>query len=731
MIISSLTIFFRQPLAQLAVFLCVFCVLVPGCTKDTGGGVPVSADFTIQLRIPGNGDSKEVRSAAVAAESSIDPQQLYLLLFREQAGKFEYAAFYTPVTVTAGTVDGATVYSLSLRFPVPDPRDSYRFMVLAGLTDDEFAGAAGPDGSNFKAANGTADPMETIRTGITYAQPGNWPLRPFRSFPMWGESGVFTGTSHTVGSVASFGFRGEALASIDSVADVTITSRTAEAEEAWAISRDGIVPAAGQKGTRIEVKDLFYLTPARRKFLKSPATETAHILTQIERMALANPSVRFRVFTNARASLHLPAQQTAERVFAVMPEEFKDACRPISADAPGLHLEGWVGLPTAARSRADKQFFFVNGRFIRDRVLQHAVKTAYADVLHVQAQPMFVLSLSINPSRVDVNVHPQKSEVRFRDGQLVHSFVSSAIMRAIAHGAGEQAPVSLPGSHPVEPMSVSQPLEIPAQRLVSGSYASSRRFERSSVSNNTPKPLTEQQWLNLYGGSHTVPASVSSNLTASAKNPTASAQPVFADLLAQATAHNQPLGRPIAQIAGIYVLAENSEGLVIVDMHAAHERVTYEKLKATSVGTDITQLLVPTVFKVSDETMALFEEHKEKFAPLGLEVMAAGENSLTLRALPAILARGKFDAADLVTHLLEDFARFGDSALTEQLRNECLATMACHGSVRAHRELTLQEMDALLREMERTDRADQCNHGRPTWTQLTLADLDKLFMRGK
>lgn len=528
-------------------------------------------------------------------------------------------------------------------------------------------------------------------------------------------------------SVASFGFRGEALASIDSVADVTITSRTAEAEEAWAISRDGIVPAAGQKGTRIEVKDLFYLTPARRKFLKSPATETAHILTQIERMALANPSVRFRVFTNGRASLHLSAQPTAERVFAVMPEEFKDACRPISADAPGLHLEGWVGLPTAARSRADKQFFFVNGRFIRDRVLQHAVKTAYADVLHVQAQPMFVLSLSINPSRVDVNVHPQKSEVRFRDGQLVHSFVSSAIMRAIAHGAGEQAPVSLSGSHPNESAPVSQLLVVPAQRPASGSFAASGRFERSSATHNAPKPLSEQQWLNLYGGSHTSPFSKGSNPSPSAEP----SKPVFADLLTQAVAHNQPLGRPIAQIAGTYVLAENSEGLVIVDMHAAHERVTYEKLKATSVGTDITQLLVPTVFKVSDETMALFEEHKEKFAPLGLEVTAAGENSLTLRALPAILARGKFDAADLVTHLLEDFARFGDSALTEQLRNECLATMACHGSVRAHRELTLQEMDALLREMERTDRADQCNHGRPTWTQLTLADLDKLFMRGK
>ena len=208
-------------------------------------------------------------------------------------------------------------------------------------------------------------------------------------------------------------------------------------------------------------------------------------------------------------------------------------------------------------------------------------------------------------------------------------------------------------------------------------------------------------------------------------------EPLFADLMAQASAQTQPLGRPIAQVAGIYVLAENSQGLVIVDMHAAHERVTYEKLKATSVGTDVTQLLVPAVFNVSDETMALFEEHKSKFAELGLEVTASGEHSLALRALPAILARGKFDAADLVTRLLEDFERFGDSQLTEQMRNECLATMACHGSVRAHRELTLQEMDALLRAMERTDRADQCNHGRPTWTQLTLADLDKLFMRGK
>lgn len=546
-------------------------------------------------------------------------------------------------------------------------------------------------------------------------------------------------------SVASFGFRGEALASIDSVADVTITSRTLDAAEAWAISREGVQPAAGTPGTRIEVKDLFYLTPARRKFLKSASTETAHILAQIERMALANPHVRFRVFSNGRASVHFPAQETADRVFAVMPPEFAQAFRPISADAPGLHLEGWVGLPTAARARADKQFFFVNGRFIRDRVLQHAVKTAYADVLHVQAQPMFVLSLSINPTRVDVNVHPQKSEVRFRDSGLVHSFVSSAIMRALAHGAGEQAPVSLTEGHGERAAAPTAPAAMPP---ATGGFAPARSFAPSAsraasyaahTASATPKPLTEQQWLDLYGGAHTRAESASSEpkavaSAAPAAAPEAASTPsagTFADMLTQASAMNQPLGRPIAQIAGIYVLAENSEGLVIVDMHAAHERVTYEKLKASGVGKDITQLLVPAVFNVSDETMALFEEHADKFADFGLEVSAAGEHALMLRALPAILARGKYDADELVTGLLEDFARFGGSNLTEQMRNECLATIACHGSVRAHRELTLEEMDALLRAMERTDRADQCNHGRPTWTQLTLADLDKLFMRGK
>lgn len=527
-------------------------------------------------------------------------------------------------------------------------------------------------------------------------------------------------------SVSSFGFRGEALASIDSVADVTITSRTAEADEAWAISREGIVPAAGDTGTRIEVKDLFYLTPARRKFLKSPATETAHILAQVERMALANQHVRFRVFTNGRASLHFPAQEAPERVFAVMPPEFKNACRPVTADAPGLHLEGWAGLPTAARSRADKQFFFVNGRFIRDRVLQHAVKTAYADVLHVQAQPMFVLSLSINPSRVDVNVHPQKSEVRFRDSQLVHSFVANALMRAIAHAAdGVQAPVSIPENEP----QASPATPAAAAPAFSSTPQSSLRFAAGPAGgfHHRPQPVhvPEQQWLQLYGGAHT---SAQTSPAAPAPMP---AEPVLADMMAQAQAQNQPLGRPIAQIAGIYVLAENAKGLVVVDMHAAHERVTYEKLKASSIGKDVVQLLVPAVFNVSEETMALFEEHKARFAELGLEVTAAGEHALALRALPAILAQGKYDAGELVTHLLEDFSRFGGSALTEQMRNECLATMACHGSVRAHRELTLQEMDALLRAMEHTERADQCNHGRPTWLQLTLADLDKLFMRGK
>lgn len=594
-------------------------------------------------------------------------------------------------------------------------------------------------------------------------------------------------TLNDLESVESFGFRGEALASILSVADMKVTSRTADAATAHSIDRTGVVePAAGNPGTRIEVKDLFYLTPARRKFLKSSATEQSHVLTQIERIALANPDIDFRVFAAGKPVLNLPSTMMADRVFAIMPREFKEFSRHVVADAPGLHLEGWTGLPTAAKSRTEHQYFFVNGRFIRDRVLQHAVKAAYTDVLHGQAQPLYCLMLTINPTRVDVNVHPQKSEVRFREAQLVHGFVTRAITRVLAGDiAGQET----------------QTGGLPTDTGLQAVGATSAGSGHTSVAGTPPVPvvdppgirraggLTEQQRLRLFGGSFVGRAGRDSASTGAASTQTTVGTPVagFADLMAGAlkpaaaptpvpgqaqpqtvTPEQSPLpesavapttflgsagtdlpeagrtapqdhpaqtvgflGRAIAQIAGIYVLAENDRGLVIVDMHAAHERITYERLKAKAqLGMDKTVLLVPAVFRVGDDEMAAYEDFRERFEELGLEVTASGANALALRALPAILAKNT-DYGGMVKALLADFAKYGSSQLTEELRNRCLATMACHGSVRAHRQLTLPEMDALLRQMETTERADQCNHGRPTWLQLTIDDLDKLFMRGQ
>ena len=557
-------------------------------------------------------------------------------------------------------------------------------------------------------------------------------------------------------SVRSFGFRGEALASIASVSDLTIVSRTPQASSAWAIDRDGVSPAAGTQGTRIEVKDLFYLTPARRKFLKSPATELSHCLAQIERAALANPHVEFHAYSNGKPVMTLLPADADERIRSVMPREFAQASRRVLADAPGLHLEGWTGLPTSARSRTDKQYFFVNGRFIRDRVLQHAVKTAYADVLHGQAQPMYALMLSINPTRVDVNVHPQKSEVRFRDSQLVHGFVTRAVMSALAFAAGEEKQESSAeaqkeqGGTNAPAAAVLEPTRSDAMKSRLLGRGASRDFSSASfaaagkalhqgqpqaagfVPKTAAKPaLPGRQWRKLFAGD-AVPAAQSQPQPGQTFEAARAASQTTQEAQTFNPEQEAPLGQAIAQIAGIYVLARNSKGLVIVDMHAAHERVTYEKLKAkTDLGMDQTQLLVPVVFRVSPEEMSIFEDYRGKFAELGLEVSAAGENALALRALPAILAHGKFDAAGLVTSLLADFAAYGESKITEELRNHCLATMACHGSVRAHRQLTIEEMNALLREMEKTQRADQCNHGRPTWMQITLQDLDRLFMRGK
>lgn len=540
--------------------------------------------------------------------------------------------------------------------------------------------------------------------------------------------------------VASYGFRGEALASIASVADVTVTSRTAEAESASAIYPDGHVgPAAGNLGTTVKVADLFYKTPARRKFLKAERTETAHVTEQLQRMALSCPDVDIRLSVDGTGVLSLPSQAADERVFAVMPESFRAASRGVLAESDTMRITGFAGLPTAAKARTSAQYFFVNGRFVRDKVLQHAVRAAYADVLHGAMQPLFCLMLDIDPQLVDVNVHPQKSEVRFRDSGAVHRFITHAITDALASGGRTNTEPSVEFPSEVPTAEVAVAVKEPTGHEV----IQSKRFASNAASK--PAPLSQEQWLALYGRKREEERRLSDTPLFSATETAKPAAPkpaseTWADTLrlpqeepqlpgVKATA---PLGRALAQLAGIYILAENEEGLLIVDMHAAHERINYERLKAAAdKNLSVQPLLVPVTFRVTGEEMGTFEEYGEALASLGLEVTAAGEAALAVRALPAVLAREKTDAEKLVTSVLADLAQYGTSTLTKEMRNKCLATMACHGSIRANRHLTVPEMQAILDDMPRTPRSDQCNHGRPTWTVVSIKELDKLFLRGQ
>ena len=540
--------------------------------------------------------------------------------------------------------------------------------------------------------------------------------------------------------VASYGFRGEALASIASVADVTVTSRTAEAESASAIYPDGHVgPAAGNLGTTVKVADLFYKTPARRKFLKAERTETAHVTEQLQRMALSCPDVDIRLSVDGTGVLSLPSQAADERVFAVMPESFRAASRGVLAESDTMRITGFAGLPTAAKARTSAQYFFVNGRFVRDKVLQHAVRAAYADVLHGAMQPLFCLMLDIDPQLVDVNVHPQKSEVRFRDSGAVHRFITHAITDALASGGRTNTEPSVEFPSEVPTAEVAVAVKEPTGHEV----IQSKRFASNAASK--PAPLSQEQWLALYGRKREEERRLSDTPLFSATETAKPAAPkpaseTWADTLrgpqeepqlpeVKATA---PLGRALAQLAGIYILAENEEGLLIVDMHAAHERINYERLKAEAdKNLSVQPLLVPVTFRVTGEDMGTFEEYGEALASLGLEVTAAGEAALAVRALPTVLAREKTDVEKLVTSVLADLAQYGTSTLTKEMRNKCLATMACHGSIRANRHLTVPEMQAILDDMPRTPRSDQCNHGRPTWTVVSIKELDKLFLRGQ
>lgn len=500
-------------------------------------------------------------------------------------------------------------------------------------------------------------------------------------------------------AVASLGFRGEALASIASVARVEIASRTRAAPHGYALRAEGsrcgeVEPAARAPGTTVAVRDLYFNTPARRKFLRSEATEHGHCEEAFRRAALARPEVAFELCHNGRAGTRLRGQLLDERATALLGKEFRAASLPVEAEAGTLRLRGLAGAPQAARSRADMQYFFVNGRYVRDRLLAHAVREAYREVLHGDRQPAYVLQLEIDPRGVDVNVHPAKTELRFRDARAVHQFVRHALARALA-GTAAEAPVFY--ANPVAAAAPGAPVQ---QGLAIAQHAALYQGFMASAARDS-----------AAGGVAV------SGVEPRADSPAASGLP--------------PLGFALAQLHGVYVLAQNAAGLVLVDMHAAHERILMERMRSEldTGGSRAQQLLVPVVVRTTALDVATAEENRGPLAQLGFDVSVSGPDELCVRAVPAALAGGDLPA--LALSVLAELRAYGATQALAARRDELLAGMACHAAVRAHRALSVPEMNALLREMEQTERAGSCNHGRPTWYQLSLADLDRLFLRGR
>ena len=500
--------------------------------------------------------------------------------------------------------------------------------------------------------------------------------------------------------VASLGFRGEALASIAAVSHLTLTSRTADARHAWRIQARGgeltpVEPAAGPTGTSIEVRDLYYNTPARRKFLRTEATELAHCDEVLHRAALARPDLAFSFQHNGRTLLRVRPETPLARVRALLGDELAAVLLHLDETSAGVRIWGFVAPPTASRGARDYQYFFVNGRHVRDRLLAHAVRQAFQDVLHHERHPAYVLFLDIDPARVDVNVHPTKSEVRFRDPQAVHQLVFHALNRLLA---GTRAGAADGGIGPI------------------------------GADRSTPPPsLAAMTWSGARQQAIGLPVREAASFYDTLFGSRAST----AEPLPARSEEAPPLGFALAQLAGVYVLAQNTAGLVIVDMHAAHERIMYEKLKTALEGSRVPtqQLLIPATLQVSALHAACAAESGETLALLGFEMASLSPTTVVVRAVPAPLQDA--DPASLARDVLSELAEFGASRVLTERRDEMLATMACHAAVRANRALTIPEMNALLREMEATERSGQCNHGRPTWTQVSLPELDRLFLRGQ
>ncbi|OOG20781.1 DNA mismatch repair protein MutL [Thioalkalivibrio denitrificans] len=504
--------------------------------------------------------------------------------------------------------------------------------------------------------------------------------------------------------VASLGFRGEALPSIASVSRLTLTSATPDAGSGWTIRGDGgdrfeaPMPAAHPEGTTVEVRDLFFNVPARRKFLRTERTEFGHLEEVVRRIALSRFRVGLALSHNRKPMLQLsPAMNEAaqlDRVAKVCGQTFAEQVVRVDHEAAGLRLHGFLGLPTYSRSQADLQYFYVNGRMVRDRLISHAVRQAYQDVLFHGRHPAFVLYLELDPALVDVNAHPAKHEVRFRESRLVHDFLFRSLHKVLA---------DLRPGEGVAPARMEMP-----QSTVAGEAGAGAARSWSHVQSGLNLRVAEV--MEAYGNLH----------------PQTELQESPAD-----DAVAPPLGYALAQLHGVYVLAQNAAGLVLVDMHAAHERITYERLKQGYWGEGLKSqpLLVPAHINVSRREADLVETHGEAFARFGFELLRSGPERLQIRAVPSLLSRA--DSEALVRDVLSDLVTHGESRRVEAAVNELLATLACHGSVRANRQLTIPEMNALLRDMEATERSGQCNHGRPTWVQLSMDQLDRLFLRGQ
>ncbi|MCL2872822.1 MAG: DNA mismatch repair endonuclease MutL [Betaproteobacteria bacterium] len=526
-------------------------------------------------------------------------------------------------------------------------------------------------------------------------------------------------------AIATLGFRGEALASMAAVSRFSLVSRARSTAHAWRLDVEGgavgaVEPAALAAGTTVTLDDLYFNTPARRKFLRTEATEWAHCEETFRRIALAYPDVAFLLKHNGREIHRWPGVTRDERVRQVLGEAFAQEARFLGTAAADLQLIGYVVPPTAGSALTkDTAYFFVNGRFVRDRVVLHALREAFRDVLHGGHQPSYALWLTLDARSVDVNVHPQKTEVRFRDSQAIHRFVRQSVERALALPVGIQAVTN---------------------NLQHSNVEEERRFPFATRSETTAGVLRTSTYDSTKQAAFSLPVRETAALGGWGPSPfydklfgarpsTITESAALSEAAESESAGVPPLGFAIAQLHGIYILAQNHVGLVLVDMHAAHERIVYEQMKEAATTLPSQPLLVPVTLTASALEMATAEAHAETLATLGFELSAVGPTTLAIRCLPAMLRDA--DAAALLRAVLRDLHECGDTQEISARRNELLATMACHGAVRAHRLLTIPEMNALLRDMERTERGGQCNHGRPTWYQFSLDALDALFMRGK